>query len=193
MIKKWIGTWFFAQREKIADWAALSRALDAEASLLAQKSSFDYCRARAGLNWYKLFTEQEFQAALDGARWAAYDALLMDFTLILFDDMRLRAVAQEELIARLIQAVHAAAALQQRELKFSDDLAQRLSVAGLAGPRAIADRDWPCIDSIFNAMPIHPGLREADRPVIESHIRLGLIGFRERMRARIDRNFAQRV
>ena len=42
------------------------------AAFLAQKCVVEFCRVRAGVYWQKLFSEQEFQTALDHSRWQAY-------------------------------------------------------------------------------------------------------------------------
>ena len=51
---------------------ALAAFMDSRAAFLAQKCVVEFCRVRAGVYWQKLFSEKEFQEALDTSRWRAY-------------------------------------------------------------------------------------------------------------------------
>ena len=58
----------FRKPEPIVSIEGLADFLSGEASFLAQKSTIEYCRARAGVQWQKLFSEQAFLRSLDEPR-----------------------------------------------------------------------------------------------------------------------------
>ena len=57
---------------------ALAALLAGEAAFVAQKSTIEYCRARAGCSWTKLFEAEELVLAMTHARWTAFPAVLAD-------------------------------------------------------------------------------------------------------------------
>ena len=65
---------FLRKPAPIADAAELAGFMDSRAAFLAQKCIVEFCRVRAGVYWQKLFSEKDFQEALDHARWRAYPA-----------------------------------------------------------------------------------------------------------------------
>lgn len=171
----------------VRDAESLADFLDREAALLAQKSTFDYSRARAMLHWSKLFSEPDFVAALDGARWRAYGALLPDMAVLVQRRLRWAGADPARLGPWLAQIVQATAARHPPPSWCADGWPGLLSnlegvlEAARFDDEPIATRVWPSVGAIFDAMPIHLDIRRADKPVIESHLRMGLIAFDQRL------------
>ncbi|TIU25236.1 MAG: hypothetical protein E5W53_10535, partial [Mesorhizobium sp.] len=65
---------FLRKPQPIVSVDDLADFMDSRAAFLAQKSIVEFCRVRAGVYWQKLFSEKEFQAALNHSRWRAYPA-----------------------------------------------------------------------------------------------------------------------
>ncbi|MGH6919609.1 MAG: hypothetical protein ACREJ0_18105, partial [Geminicoccaceae bacterium] len=61
-----------ATLDELADFLA------AQTAYVAQRTVLEYCRARAGLNWDKLFREQAFVDSLEVCRWEAYAEMLAE-------------------------------------------------------------------------------------------------------------------
>ncbi|MGH6961509.1 MAG: hypothetical protein ACREE7_13570, partial [Dongiaceae bacterium] len=70
------------RRRRILSVEDLRDFLAIEAVFLSQKSTIDYCRARAGLGWQRLVSEPAFLAALEACRWQAMAAVLADMILV---------------------------------------------------------------------------------------------------------------
>lgn len=171
----------------ITSAAELSGLLTREASFLAQKSTIEYCRARAGLNWYKLFKEQVFLDALEVCRWEAFAAVLSDMMLVVEARLRPHATGAEERLAGRLAALHDAilashAPPAHRAAGWSDAMAAlppRLLRAQLAPPQT-PDRIAVAAGArIFEMLPIHPRLRGHDREMVINSIRFGMVGFND--------------
>jgi hypothetical protein len=67
---------------RIADAAEFTAFAGREALYLAQKTTVEYCRARSGFNYEKLFKEVVFIEAFDIARSEAFAACLSDVLLV---------------------------------------------------------------------------------------------------------------
>src|SRR5262245_54184500 len=63
---------FFRRRPPVTDLNTLADFIDEQAAFVVQKGIYEYSRARAGHYAKVLFSEQEFQQALEQSRWAAY-------------------------------------------------------------------------------------------------------------------------
>src|SRR3546814_10161627 len=59
-----------------------------QAAFISQKCTVEYCRARSGLMWEKLFRERAFLDALEICRWEAYAAVLVDVAVMIEAKMR---------------------------------------------------------------------------------------------------------
>src|ERR1700740_1153351 len=62
----------FWQRPPVADLDSLATFVHEQAAFLVQKGIYEYSRARAGHYAKVLFSESEFQDALERSRWQAY-------------------------------------------------------------------------------------------------------------------------
>ena len=63
---------WFRRPPPIADREALADFIDSQAAFLVQKGIYEYSRARAGYYSKILFAEENFQQAVEHARWRAY-------------------------------------------------------------------------------------------------------------------------
>jgi len=63
---------FFRRRQPIASLETPAEFIDGNAAFLVQKGIYEYSRARAGYYSKILFAEEDFQQAVEHARWRAY-------------------------------------------------------------------------------------------------------------------------
>ncbi len=96
----------FWRRPPVTDMEALADFIDEHAAFLVQKGIFEYSRARAGHYAKVLFSEKEFQDALDRSRWSAYPLGLAMVTELVEGMLRPHAAGAE---ARLRQRMIALA------------------------------------------------------------------------------------
>lgn len=184
---------FFRGPEPVASRNDLAEFLTGEAAFLAQKSTIEYCRARAGLQWQKLFSEAAFQEALERCRWEAFALVLAD--MVVFAEGRLRAFAGgralelADLLGALYEHIlnsHPIPAHRRDWQDRTEALRQRLGRAQLAGPARTDEIAGVSGRAIFDLLPIHPSLRGHDRLMIFNHIRFGMLTFAERFDRRVD-------
>ena len=183
----------FRGPEPVASRNDLAEFLTGEAAFLAQKSTIEYCRARAGLQWQKLFGEAAFKEALERCRWEAFALVLADMTVLA--EGRLRSHAS----GRVLELAEGLGALYEQILNShpmpvhrsdwhdrSEALRQRLGRAQLASPPRTDEIAGVSGRAIFDLLPIHPSLRGHDRLMIFNHIRFGMLTFAERFGRRVD-------
>lgn len=182
----------FRRPDPIGTSRELGEFLTGEAAFLAQKSTIEYCRARAGLQWQKLFGEAAFIAALERCRWEAFALVLADMMVV--TEGRLRRQAQHplelaEAVALLYERILESHPLPAHRADWADrvaDLRQRLGRAQLAAPVRTDEIAGVSGRAVFDLLPIHPSLRGHDRLMIFNHIRFGMLTFAERFDRRVD-------
>lgn len=183
----------FRGPEPVTSRSELAEFLAGEAAFLAQKSTIEYCRARAGLLWQKLFAENAFIEALERCRWEAYALVLADMTVLA--EGRLRAhsapvpLALAEALGDLYEEILNSHPLPAHRGDWHDrieTLRQRLGRAQLASPGRTDEIAGVSGRAIFDLLPIHPSLRGHDRLMIFNHIRFGMLTFAERFDRRVD-------
>lgn len=171
------------RREGKISRADLQGFVAAESAFLTQRNSFEYCRARAGLNWQALFSEIPFRQGLEICRWTAYPAVLSDIMMVIAGRLRADSAAHAEL-----PGLYAAILVgQSRDAGRVDDWTG--AVAAFAARLAEADGKSLQPDEIaragarilFEALPIHPALRGHDREMVVNSIRFGMVGFVEKL------------
>ena len=164
-------------RPGLEDW------LDRQAAFLAQKSIYEYCRARSGVLSSKLFQEVSFKAALDRARWSAYPLTLRVVALMVEQTLRPHAGADTiSLRAGLKRATEEVCRRYPTppgfDAAFWPDaearIGQRIGQAGLAAPRAVKDLPLEIADEFFSVLPIHPDLRGHDFELVTNNLRVNL-------------------
>ncbi|MDX6752214.1 hypothetical protein SH611_20605 [Geminicoccaceae bacterium 1502E] len=163
------------RRQRIATEEALATFLAAQAAFLSQKTVVEFCRARAGLNWNKLFLERAFVEAMERCRGEAFAAVLGDVAescQVLFRHAGLAKTAAPERLGPPVRAAllghPAPPGGWEVEL---DGLDARLARALLAAPRPVHMIACSGAPRVFEALPIRGAVREPDRELIENGLR----------------------
>jgi hypothetical protein len=183
----------FGRPPAIASAAALGEFLTRESAYLAQKTATDYCQAKAGLNWQKLFSEPDFQAALNVCRWESFAGVLADATLLA--EGRLREVDESPRLAESMLALHEAvlrahpppAHLAEGWAPELANFSGRLARARLARPLPAAKLAETAARRLFDSLPIHPELRRLDFEMVANAVRFGLVSMSQTLDRRLDR------
>jgi hypothetical protein len=183
-------------RERLPPVAAAGELADflaAQTAYVAQRSVIEYCRARTGLNWNKLFLEPAFLDRLEVCRWEAYAVVLAEVAELAL--VRLRrdgAAAPETYLRGLIEAAHAA--LRRHPVPghrtswtdAADAIERHLARALLAAPRPVHLLGLHSADAIFDLLPIHADLRREDRELFQNSVRFAICGVSDAMARRFD-------
>ena len=176
-----------ATRDELADFLA------AQTAYVAQRTVLEYCRARAGLNWDKLFGEQAFLDSLEVCRWEAYAALLADVAELALILLRRQSPADPQGYLPGIAEAARAALLRHpvpRHRASWDEacaaIEQHLAQSLLAAPRAVHLAGLHSADAIFGYLPIHPDLRREDREMFRNSVRFALCGVFDEVTRRLD-------
>jgi hypothetical protein len=180
-------------RPPVATLAELADFLAAQTAYVSQRTVLEYCRARTGLNWDKLYREQAFVDSLEVCRWEAYAEVLAEVAELVLILLRRQSPAEPQVyLPRMAAAVgdallrhpvpghrtswdSAAAAIERH-------LAQSL----LAAPRAVHLAGFGAADAIFAHLPIHPDLRREDREMFRNSVRFALCRVYDEMTRRLD-------
>ena len=175
-------SWF--KTEPIETLDALEGFLDSRSAFLAQKCIYEYSRARAGINFQKLFKEQEFQDAILRSTWASYP-IACAFVCEMVEG-QLRAFAQQdtEALARGLGAL-ATAAFDRHPLprgapptfwnEAIESVERHLARAQLHAPKPIKDIPLERVNEIYENLPIHPNLTGHDYELIQNNIRTNFV------------------
>ncbi len=188
MMKALAGLW--RRTPVVADRPALREFLSGEAAFLAQKTTVEYCRARSGLLWQKLFSEEEFRGALDRCRWGAMAAVLADQLIVAEGLLRAHAGGREAALGAALAALYQdiltgySAAEPDRHVGWDDLAAEfpaRISRAQLGPPHAPDQIAKTAGNRVYDLLPIHKSLRGHDREMMVNAIRFGMVAFQERL------------
>jgi hypothetical protein len=181
------------RRPPVATLDGLADFLAAQTAYVSQRTVLEYCRARTGLNWDKLYREQAFVDSLEVCRWEAYAEVLgevAELALILL--RRQSPVDPQVYLPDMAAAV--GAALRRHPVpghRTSWDAAsaaieQHLAQSLLAAPRAVHLAGVGAADAIFAYLPIHPDLRREDREMFRNSVRFALCRVFDEMTRRLD-------
>jgi hypothetical protein len=167
--------------------------LAAQTAYVAQRSVIEYCRARAGLNWDKLYREPAFLESLEVCRWEAYALVLAEVAeLALIRLRRDGAAAPEGYLAGLLAAARAALLrhpVPDHRTSWTDAaeaVEHHLARALLAPPRPVHLLGLQSADAIFDLLPIHPHLRREDREMFQNTVRFAICGVFDATARRFD-------
>ncbi len=169
---------------------ALAALLAREAAFIAQKSTIEYCRARAGCGWDKLFAERELAEAIRRSRWTAYPAVLGD--LAEATQILLRRAGEEEAARAVVLAPVIGRALRYHgEPEIPLDLegveaaiVRRLEGALAAPPRSMRELGPPTGAIVYEVLPLRTNHR-GDREVVQNQVTFLLCGAYGRLEERI--------
>ena len=164
-----------------------------QSAFVAQKCTFEYARARAGLNWDKLFREMAFRQAVEKSRWEAFCYVLSDVGVILEGTLRPHAPGREvelaERMGRLFELCLLEHAIpDHRPQGWSDEIEAfklRLAQAQMTAPKAPYIIGETSGGRIYKVLPIHSNLTRFDRELVTNNIRFALCRFHEDMQRRL--------
>jgi hypothetical protein len=171
----------------------LAEFLGAQTAYIAQRSVIEYCRARTGLNWEKLFAEPSFLDRLEVCRWEAYAVVLAEVAeLALIQLRRYGAADPTTYLPGLVQAAHAALLRhpvpthRTSWTDAADFTEQHLARALIAAPRPVHLLGVHSADVIFELLPIHADLRRQDRTMFQNSVRFAICGAFDEMTRRFN-------
>jgi hypothetical protein len=171
------------RRPAVTTGDELAEFLAAQNAYIAQRSVIEYCRARSGLNWDKLFREQSFLDRLEVCRWEAYALVLPEVAELALIRLRRDGAADPEIyLPGLVEA--ACAALLRHPVPghrtawtdAADAIERHLARALLAAPRPVHLLGLQPADAIFELLPIHADLRREDREMFQNSVRFAICG-----------------
>jgi hypothetical protein len=170
----------FAAR-RIDSRAALKEFLETRAAYLVQKSTAEYCQARAGIGFSTLLTERAFQEALERTKWRGYPAGFSMVGETVAGSLRAVAAAGliETHIVSLARDVFGAFPLPKGEApRFwaiaEEALAADLARAALGQPKPAHAIAQARAQEIFDALPMHQRLRTHDFEMFRNTLRFHL-------------------
>jgi hypothetical protein len=175
--------------------AELKEFLAAQAAFVAQKSSNDYCRSKAGSFSHALFTEQAFIEALTRCRWESFAAVLADVLIVTEGLFRRRlvdpalAAAAGRALAAFYPAILAGHPLPtHRPEGWADaeaEFARRRAAALAAEPAAVVDVATHSARRVFDTLPIHSNMRIHDEEVVFGSVRFLMVSFFQKLEQRL--------
>lgn len=191
-----IGLWrrLRPRRRRSATVEGLADFLAARTAFVSQKSTIEYCRARAGIGWGKLFLEDEFGRAMEFCRWEAYAAVLEDLAEVALTWLRHGGAQGPEIVDGLAAATRAALLRHPapaHRAGWDETLAAveaRLHRALLAAPRPVHEVGRGSGRRVFKVLPIHTNLTAQDREVVVNNVRFLLCRAYADMEAELDRS-----
>lgn len=179
--------------EPVGTAGQLREFIAARAAFVSQKCTVEYCRARAGLNWDKLFKEQGFLEAMERCRWEALGAVAIDVAEIAEGQLRPAwtgplpdlAAAVAGLLREALDAHGRPAGGARSWEETAAEGAERLARAQLAPPRPaylVAEAGGA---RLFDVLPIHGSLRDHDRPMVVNGVRFQMTRMAEDLQRRL--------
>lgn len=182
--------------QPILSGADLAGFMDSRAAFLSQKGIVEFCRVRAGVYWQKLFSEPEFQAALDQSRWRAYPPCYAMVAEMVEGVLRQEAGIRQRRLPSAIEAL-ARATFSGYPVpagspdSFWDDavdlVRERLAATQAGPPRPVRELPDPLARLVFEAVPIHPALLTDDYDYIFNFLRMNLLRAHEDLLQAADR------
>ena len=184
-----LGNWFdgllsvFKRAAPIVSVGDVEDFIDRHAAFGVQKCIIEYCRARAGIQWSKLFKEKEFLEALDAARWKAFGIGVGNVTEMVDATLRPHAGAKRN---QLVDALTSCGrhVLQRYPLPggFAEDFwageiaafETRMAKVKMRAPHAVRFIPVESSHAFFAFVPIHADLRGLDFEMIQNNLRVNL-------------------
>lgn len=186
---------FLRKPPPIVTVADLADFMDARSAFLAQKSIVEFCRVRAGVYWQKLFSEKEFQTALNHSRWRAYPACYAIMAEMVEGALREPAGIRQRGLPAAIEKVALASFSKYAVPEGSpasfwpEALAltrERLDASQAGPPRPVHEIPKPLARTVFEMVPIHPDLLTNDYDYIFNFLRMNLLRANEDFLAQAD-------
>lgn len=168
------------RRPKIATMPDLAAFLERNAWLVAQKSVIGYCQVKALMPVHEMMKDKPFADAYEVAIWAAYPAVLADLVVVAESYLRGAGQAGATALAAIYEA-QLASHPAPRHLpdgwgEAGASVRRRLRDLAARPPQSIREISATASDAIYASLPIHPRLREPDRPAIEAGVQFLMVG-----------------
>lgn len=182
MLLERLARWF--RSEPIATADALEQFMDSRAAFMAQKCVVEYCRARSGVLWQKLFKERAFLDALNLSRWTSYAIVYCDIAEMVEGVLRRYPGEPSPALCEALTAMgkRTFARYGQPEGvaddfwgEASERLERRLARAQLSRPRPVRELPKTDLEAIFASLPIHASLRGHDFELVQNNLRTNLV------------------
>lgn len=186
---------FFRGRRPISELGGLGDFIDENAAFITQKGIFEYSRMRAGHYAKVLFSEPEFQVAVERSRWLAFPVGLAMVGEVV--DGVLRAVPTEGqgrqqkalrgIVVGVLDRYPKPVSMDASEwLAARADLDRRMQSIGSGQPKRSYEVADQLAQPYFDLMPIHEKLRARDFPTMHNYLRLTLCNIHIELTKRID-------
>ncbi len=173
----------------LTDARALGRFLSAEASYLAQRSTYEFTRNT--LAWYgqAAFGDDRFNDVFRVCRWESFASILGGFVVLAHTRLRRVGSGDAKLLApallRIYGAELSAYPMPAHRSDWADvtlRLEQRLAAGGAPTPAEIGSE---AALRVYETIPVRSGNAAEDRDVLANAIRLGTISVNDRLAARL--------
>lgn len=185
----------FARPEPIRTREDVEDFIDRHAAFSVQKCIVEYCRARSGIQWSKLFKEPAFLETLDHARWRAYEIGVGNVAEMIDAALHRHAAGDRAVLLGTITEA-GRHVLQRYPVPASevddfwsraiDGFERRMAAVALHAPRPVKDIPTPTAREIFDLLPIHADLRGHDFELIRNNLRANLCRSYETFIKRLD-------
>ncbi|MBM3486301.1 MAG: hypothetical protein FJX67_06665 [Alphaproteobacteria bacterium] len=192
MLKDVLARW---RPPPITDAPALRTYAKQNAAFIAQKSSIDYCRVKAGTFSYQLFTEKEFLDALTRCRWEGFALVLADILIVIEaflrppSDREARTVAARlmpwyaDILATEPIPAHRPDGWGEAVTRFE----ARFAAAVAKAPGRPADIARVSGQALYAVLPIHTNHRELDQDMVVAGVQFRMVSLWQTMERRVDR------
>ncbi len=171
------------KREPIETIEQFEAFMNSRSAFLAQKCVVEYCRARSGLLWEKLFKEAAFKTALDYSNWYSFTIAYSFVAEMMEGIFSERCQVGREGLAAYLSDV-GARTFASYDLpagvdsdfwdKAREQLDNALAEALLRAPKQVKEIPKPRVKLIFESLPIHEDVRSYDYELIQNNIRINL-------------------
>ena len=173
--------------------------IDQKSSFVSQVTLYTYVKARAGTQYPKMFTNEDFLTSLRIARWHIYGASVCDLTLFtvaqFHKEGRIDKTESVALCTTIIDNIFHKIDQQDIDINAFTDISER-------GEKRARFIDWHAIadgpgafqtssDAVFRWAPIADSLKNDDEEIIRNSIHLRWIGVRRDLKETI--NLAMKI
>lgn len=178
----------------ITSAAGLREFLDKNASLIAQKSVIGYCHVKTNLPVSELLKEKQFLDAFTVAQWESFAAVLADLVLVAEAYLRPAAAGRLPALADRLTAMFGEILAGHptpvhRDQGWQDEVDKmraRLTVAQEGLPQSIRSIAETSARRVYDVLPIHERLRDADQPAVEANVHFLMVGLAHKFDANFD-------
>ncbi len=183
-------TWRRWKAAPLADRESLKIFLYERASLLAQRTSQEFCRNSLGHYGQAAFANAEFQAALFVCRWESFVTVLADMLLVLEGELRKPGTLDDRrLVPGLVQIYAEILARHEppesRPDGWGPDIAAfeaRLLAAIAKPPRPAQKIAIRSAKRMFETMPVKSGVHDADYQAVSGGVKFGMVSYLQDLR-----------